>query len=168
MLQLSDYVIISFRLCPHSSTNKNMKKDLIVYVGIILISVTMCSLIFFYLSPAQVLFGKPLRDTLPGINKDTMVFNNDQIASQWRDAWRIKEEAMKARYVKTVETLQEHARELPPLRHGDNVMVQNQSGRFPTRWDKSGCVVEVKDNDQYVVKVAGTGRMTLRNRRFLR
>ena len=47
-------------------------------------------------------------------------------------------------------------------------MIQNQSGRFPTRWDKSGCVVEVKGHDQYVVKVTGTGRLTLRNRRFLR
>ena len=75
---------------------------------------------------------------------------------------------MKARYVKTIEALQEHTRKLPVLNEGDYVMVQNQTGRFPTRWDKSGCVVEVKNNDQYVVKVAGTGRVTLRNRRFLR
>ena len=47
-------------------------------------------------------------------------------------------------------------------------MIQNQSGRFPTKWDKSGVVVEIKPNDQYVVKVAGSGRLTLRNRRFLR
>ena len=75
---------------------------------------------------------------------------------------------MKARYVKTLETLGEHSRPLAPLRHGDHVMVQNQSGRFPKRWDKSGVIVEVRNNDQYVVKVAGSGRLTLRNRRFLR
>ena len=75
---------------------------------------------------------------------------------------------MRSRYVKTTEKLNEHARPLPPLRHGDHVFIQNQSGRFPTKWDKSGTVVETKGNDQYVVKVAGTGRITLRNRRFLR
>ncbi len=47
-------------------------------------------------------------------------------------------------------------------------MIQNQVGRHPDKWDKSGVVVETKDNDQYVVKVAGSGRLTLRNRRFLR
>ncbi len=47
-------------------------------------------------------------------------------------------------------------------------MIQNQVGRHPNKWDKSGVVVETKDNDQYVVKVAGSRRLTLRNRRFLR
>ena len=31
-----------------------------------------------------------------------------------------------------------------------------------------GVIVEVKDHDQYVEKIAGTVRLTLRNRRFLR
>ena len=51
---------------------------------------------------------------------------------------------------------------------GDRVMFQNQSGRFPKKWDKSGVVIEKKGNDQHVVKVDGSGRLTLRNRRFLR
>ena len=120
------------------------------------------------LSPAQILFGRPLRDSLPTLDKSIMVFNNSQISEQWRDAWRMKEDALKTRYVKTLENLQEHSRTLPPLAIGDRVMVQNQTGRFPTRWDRSGRVVEVKEHDQYVVKVSGTGRLTLRNRRFLR
>ena len=120
------------------------------------------------LSPAQILFGRPLRDSLPTLSKSLMVFNNSQISDQWRNAWLMKEEALKTRYVKTLESLQEHTRNLPPLTIGDSVMIQNQSGRFPTRWDRSGRVVEVKEHDQYVVKVSGTGRLTLRNRRFLR
>ena len=120
------------------------------------------------LSPAQVLLGRPLRDTLPTISKEVMMFNNEEFHPQWREAWRAKEEALKTRYVKTLETLGEHSRALPPLRHGDHIMIQNQSGRFPKKWDKSGMVVEVKGHDQYVVKVAGSGRLTLRNRRFLR
>ena len=48
------------------------------------------------------------------------------------------------------------------------VFIQNQVGHKPRRWDKTGVIVECKDFDQYVVKVDGTGRLTLRNRKFLR
>ena len=120
------------------------------------------------LSPAQILFGKPLRDALPYIDRKVMLFNNPLVNPQWKDAWNLKEGAMKVRYVKTMENLSEHAHALKPLRHGDHVFIQNQTGRFPKKWDKSGLVVETKENDQYVVTVAGTGRLTLRNRRFLR
>ena len=120
------------------------------------------------LSPAEILFGRPLRDTLPYINQNIMCFNNPQFSDLWRNAWRQKEVALRDRYVKTLETLKEHSRALPALHCGDHVMVQNQTGQFPNKWDKSGIVVEVKDFDQYVVKVTGSGRLTLRNRRFLR
>ena len=46
--------------------------------------------------------------------------------------------------------------------------LQNQTGRHPTKWDKTGRVVEVRQHNQYVVRVDGSGRMTLRNRQFLR
>ena len=75
---------------------------------------------------------------------------------------------MKTRYAKTIETLKEHSRLLQPLCIGDTVFIQNQCGLYPKKWDKTGSVVEVKKNDQYVVKVDGSGRLTLRNRRFLR
>ena len=75
---------------------------------------------------------------------------------------------MRARYVKTLEDLKEHSRTLPPLRLGDHVFVQNQHGPFPKKWDNSGVVVEGKSYDQYLIKISGTGRVTLGNRRFLR
>ena len=120
------------------------------------------------LSPAQILLGRPLRDTLPYISKDIMIFNNPELQPQWKEAWAAKEAALKTRYVKTLETLGEHSHPLPTLRQGDTVIVQNQTGRFPNKWDKSGTVVETKGNNQYVVKVSGSGRLSLRNRRFLR
>ena len=120
------------------------------------------------MSPAQILFGRPLRDALPYLEKDIMAFNNPRINEKWRQAWELKEEALKTRYVKTMENLGEHSRPLAPLRIGDHVVIQNQVGRFLKKWDRGGIIVEVKDNDQYVVKVTGTGRLTLRNRRFLR
>ena len=48
------------------------------------------------------------------------------------------------------------------------MFVQNQVGNYPSRWDITGQVVEVKDHDQYVVRVDGSGRLTMRNRQFLR
>ena len=36
------------------------------------------------------------------------------------------------------------------------------------RWDRSGVLLEVGDYDQYKVKVDGSGRVSTRNRRFLR
>ena len=57
---------------------------------------------------------------------------------------------------------------MPPLRVGDHVRVQNQVGKEPLRWDKTGIVVEVRQHDQYVIRVDGSGRVTLHNRKFLR
>ena len=119
------------------------------------------------LSPAQILFGRPLRDALPCISKDIDAFFNPNISQNWRDAWRLKEQALKARYVKTIKTLSEHSRPLNPLQVGDSVFIQNQTGNYPKKWDRSGIVMEVRSHDQYVVKVAGTGRLSLHNRRFL-
>ena len=60
------------------------------------------------------------------------------------------------------------AKKLPPLELGDNVLIQNQSGNHLRRWDKRRVVVEVLGFDQYQVRVEGSRRLTLRNRRFLR
>ena len=75
---------------------------------------------------------------------------------------------MRARYAKTLETLSEHSKVLKPLSIGDHMFVQNQYGNSPGKWDRSGVIVEIKEHDQYLVKIAGTGRLTMRNRRFLR
>ena len=68
--------------------------------------------------------------------------------------------------MKVAERWSEHTRRLPPLAVGNHVRVQNQTGPHPRRWD--GQVGEVRQNDQYVVRVDGSGRVTLRNRQFLR
>ena len=66
------------------------------------------------------------------------------------------------------EVWSEHTKALPPLKVGDCVRVQNQIGSKPRRWDKTGIVVEVKQFDQYVIRMDGSGRVSLRNRRFLK
>jgi hypothetical protein len=67
-----------------------------------------------------------------------------------------------------MESLGTHSRVLRPLAVGEKVFIQNQCGNNPNKWDKSGVVVECKRHDQYSVKVDGSGRLTRRNRRFLR
>ena len=69
---------------------------------------------------------------------------------------------------RTTEALQAGSRPLRPLSVGERVFLQNQQGPHPTKWDRSGIIVESLCHDQYRVKVDGSGRLTLRNRRFLR
>ena len=85
----------------------------------------------------------------------------------WRDTLRAREDALRKRHIKTHEYWSEHTKRLPALAVGDCVRIQNQTGQHPNKWDRTGTVVEVKQHDQYQVKVDGSGRVTLRNRRFL-
>ena len=119
------------------------------------------------ISPAEVLFGRPLRDAFSfatHLNK----FENPAIRPAWKEAWSQKEEAMKTRYARSMESLNQCARDLPQLKFGDRVFVQNQRGSHPTKWDTSGIIKEIGEHNKYVVKIDGTGRLTTRNRRFLR
>ena len=122
------------------------------------------------LSPAEVLFGRGLRDAMPQLSKSVQIFESDRLHTQWHQAWAAKEEAIRSRLVRSCEQLEMGSRELPPLREGDQVFIQNQdkaNGR-PNKWDRQGTVIASKDHDQYLIKVHGSGRLTLRNRRFLR
>ena len=64
--------------------------------------------------------------------------------------------------------LKRNSHPLPALTCGDRVFIQNQAGNYPLKWDKVGTIMEVLSFDRYVVKVCGSGRLTTRNRRFLR
>lgn len=86
----------------------------------------------------------------------------------WQDTLAAREEALRNRHMKTAERWMEHTRRFPPLTVGDHVRIQNQVGPHPTKWDKTGLVIEVRQFDQYVIRVDGSGRATTRNRKFLR
>ena len=116
-------------------------------------------------SPAQIVFGRPLRDAFASVNR-LEKFMNPDIRPLWRRAWALKEDALRTRMTRMTESLGEHSRPLRPLAIGDRVFIQNQTGADPTKWDRSGTIVESPGNDQYRVKVDGSG--SLRNRRFLR
>ena len=114
------------------------------------------------LSPAQVIFGRNLRDFLPSPQ------HRLRPQPQWLMLREDREKALAKRAVSNMEKLMPGCRELPKLLVGDSVIVQNQVGNHPSRWDITGIIVEVKEHDQYIVKVDGSGRMTMRNRKFLK
>ena len=66
------------------------------------------------------------------------------------------------------EKLTRNTKQHKDLPIGTLVAIQNQTGRYPTKWDKTGVVVEVRPHEQIVVKVDRSRRLTLRNRRFVR
>ena len=119
------------------------------------------------LSPAQIVFGRPLRDTLAFVNR-LEKFTNPHVRPLWRKAWEAKEDALRTRITRTTEALTAHSKHLRPLSLGEKVFLQNQKGPSANKWDRSGVVVEDAGHDQYRIKVDGSGRVTLRNRRFLR
>ena len=83
------------------------------------------------LSPAMCIFGHPIRDA--------------------------REEALRNRHIKQGERLSEHTKILPPLEIGDCVRIQNHIVHYPLKWDKTGVIIEVRQFDQYAVKVDGLG-----------
>ena len=107
---------------------------------------------------------------MPRLEKSVPIFHSPQIHPIWKENWNAKEKAIRSRFVRTCEKLEEHAKELPSLREGDSVFIQNQNSAYgkPNKWDREGTIIQTGENDQYLVRVRGTGRVTLRNRRFLR
>ncbi len=114
------------------------------------------------LSPAQLLYGRNMKDCLPTLEKAM------QIRPEWRMIADDREKALAKRNIRNIEMYNTHTKELPPLKIGDDVSVQNQTGPRPTRWEKTGVITELGKNRNYIVKMHGSGRCTLRNRQFLR
>ena len=107
---------------------------------------------------------------MPFIQRSTSVFENPQIHQKWRQAWQTKEDALYERHMKNSAALSEHSKTLFPLTLGCKVFIQNQdkSSKYYKKWNRTGTVKEVRDFDQYVICIDGTGRLTCRNRQFLR
>jgi hypothetical protein len=54
------------------------------------------------------------------------------------------------------------------LEVGTAVAIQNQTGSNLTKWYKTGIVIENKPNSKVMIRVDGSRRITMRNRRFVR
>ena len=116
------------------------------------------------LSPAQLVFGRPIRDFLP---VQPNMFKPSEV---WVDNAEKRELAMKKRLYLGLERWSEKTRPLSQLSPGQAVYIQNQRGmgKAGKRWDRSGVVLEDNGYDKYTVKVDGSGRVIDRNRKYLR
>ena len=59
------------------------------------------------LSPAEVVFGRKLKDILPygGLQAGPPIHENKDIDKLWRENWDLREQALKQRYIKSIEKL---------------------------------------------------------------
>ena len=83
-------------------------------------------------SPAQVIFGHPIRDFFP-VNPQ-----NFQPRPEWLLTAQQREVALAHRHTRQGAILTEHTKVLKPLQVSDIVIVQNQTGRRGKKWDRSG------------------------------
>ena len=113
-------------------------------------------------SPAQILYSRQLKDALP-CHPDKL-----QIRPEWTLTAELREQALAKRHVSVHSQLISKSKEHKPLSVGDDVQVQNQRGAHSNKWDLSGTIIKVLDFDAYYVKMDGSGRLSKRNRRFLR
>ena len=109
------------------------------------------------LSPAQLLLHRKIRDHIP-TNPSHYQLHKDWILSAAEREKRTAE-----RNQSLCNSYNRTAHPLRPLVVQTPVMIQTKG-----KWDKSGCIVEVLEHRKYLVKVNGSGRITTRNRRFLR
>ena len=110
------------------------------------------------LSPAQILFHRQLRDTIPAHPSQY------HLHPEWTSAAMKREISYHEKNRVVSEGYNMKARALAPLQVGTHVVVQGGD----KKWSKQGKIIEFIGNRQYHVKLLGSGRITLRNRRFLR
>ena len=118
----------------------------------------------YNLSPSQLVFGRPIRDFLP--IKPGQFTPSDV----WVNNRETRELALRNRVIKSSERWTSRTKDLQPLQPGTRVMIQNQhgAGKIAKRWDKTGLVLENMGYNKYRIKVDGSGRVTDRNRQYLR
>ena len=83
-------------------------------------------------SPAQILFARKLRDSIPCHKQDL------QLRAEWVLTREARELALARRHEVRGAELDAHAQPLKPLGIGTVVQVQNQTGHSKNKWDKSG------------------------------
>jgi hypothetical protein len=114
------------------------------------------------LSPAEIVFGHPIRSILPA-HRATFA-RHSKFADKWREIMDRRDRAYDEQMEKVEERYDAHARSLPPIPPGTAVRVQDPASK---RWDRCGVVILIGNRRDYRVKMQ-SGRVYWRNRRFLR
>ncbi|KAG0723273.1 hypothetical protein GWK47_042967 [Chionoecetes opilio] len=110
-------------------------------------------------SPAQLITGRQLRDAIP---VDTSLY---EVSERWAWLLRERERAMARSGDSAASRHDQTAHNLEPLTPGLRTRILNPGSG---RWDRAGTVLETTAPRQYLVRLDGSGRTTIRNRRHLR
>ena len=111
--------------------------------------------------PVEFLMGHQLSDFLPKPKEQL-------VGKPWSHLAAQRESVLALRGAKLKERLSQRTKALVDLNMGNYVAIQNQTGNYPLRWEKTGVIIEAKGYDQYKVMTHGLRRVMLRNRKFLR
>ena len=115
------------------------------------------------LSPAQVIFGRQLRDHLP------LQPEKFQPRAEWRMEADQREQAFRKRHLLRHEQISATAKNLKPLTVGDTVAIQDKTdAKKAGKWTKTGIITDSLGFQSYEVKVDGSNTLTTRNRAHLR
>ena len=101
-------------------------------------------------SPAQLVYNRDIRSIVPQM--------------PLKDSWIAVQEKKDSGHFDVQEYYNRSAKELPEIRPGTEVFIQNDLTR---RWDKVGVVVEKLRYRSYLLRLP-SGRTWVRNRRFIR
>ena len=105
-------------------------------------------------SPAQFVFGRPLRDCLPA--------HRISFAPEWQTPIEKLEQRTERVNERRAKRYSLSTRTLLPLQVGNSVLVQHPN---TSRWSTSGKITEVGPNRDYLIMTSTSVRR--RNRRFL-
>ena len=114
------------------------------------------------MSPSMILYARQMKDTIPCHPSKL------QLRKEWVFTAKMREQALSKLHLSKKTELLAKSRLHKPLAVGDVVQVQNQRGNNPNKWDNSATVVEVLQYDSYLVKMDSSGRVSKRNRQFLK
>ena len=113
-------------------------------------------------SPAQMVFGRTLRDFLPAM------IHKYEPAKDWVVTQEYRERTLAMKREMDDKRWSHNTRDLDALPIGTPVSIQNQTGNHPNKWDKTGIILENQPHSKVVIRVDGSRRITTRNRRFVR
>ena len=111
-------------------------------------------------SPAQLAMGRQLRDSVP------MVKSYHRITEYQSETLVAREEERNASNECVSTKYNESAKDLSHLRAGEKVAIQDVVTKA---WDRSGTIIEYRPwCHQYTMRLDGSGRISIRNRKHLR
>ena len=109
-------------------------------------------------SPSELALGRQLRDSIP------LPRERYNINQNWARQLRNREKQMIETNEASKMYYNSKSKELKPLTTNDKVLCQNERTK---KWDRSGVIIEVLPYRQYSIRMDGSGRISLRNRRHL-